>query len=308
MSIAPALVLLAALVTVPPYELQSNPWVNLHQRLLHQAQFGTPASPERLSAGEKATWDGVVDTYKTLFKDRSAVFNKELADIDTAVRGASTTLPDAIPPKAAEALRTAMPLYEKAQWAEDDAINRFWIAVAEPLLRSAGPELLAAHGKAYGIPMPKRIHVDVAPYAGQFGGYTVGDDQQVYTVVTSIDPGYQGFSALEMLMHEPSHGIVGSNDWAVGSEITKVSKELGVKPRYNLWHALLFYTSGELTRQALARRGVTDYKPVIYRGMFDRQFQGMQQSIETHWGAVLAGAKSREEAIRAILQETSPRP
>lgn len=300
------LLLLAALVTVPPYTFHSNPWVNLHQRLLHQAQFGEPATPERLSAEEKATWDGVVAEYKTLFKDRSAVFNKELADIDTALRTASKTLPESIPPKAAEALRTAMPLYEKAQWAEDDAFNRFWIAVAEPLVRSAGPELLAAHGKAYGMPMPKRIHVDVSPYAGRFGGYTVGDGEQVYTVVTSIDPGYQGFAALEMLMHEPSHGVVGDRDWAIGSEITKVSKELGVKPRHNLWHALLFYTSGELTRQALARRGVTNYKRVMDHDMWDHQFKGMQQSIETHWGAVLAGTKSREEAIRAILVETQP--
>ncbi|HEY0156220.1 MAG TPA: hypothetical protein VGF28_02920 [Thermoanaerobaculia bacterium] len=38
--------------------------------------------------------------------------------------------------------------------------------------------------------------------------------------------------------------------------------------------------------------------------MFERQFRGMQKPIETHWGAVLAGTKSREEALRQILLET----
>jgi hypothetical protein len=305
MPFAPTLLVLAALATVPPYEFHSNRWVNLHQRLLHQAQQGTPATPARLNAEEKATWDGVVATYKTLFQKRSPVFNRELMDIDAALAASTAELPAIIPPKAAEALRRAMPLYERAQWPEDDAVNRFWITLAEPLLRAAGPELLAAVGNAYGTPMPKRIHVDVSAYGGEYGAYTVGDAEQVRVVMSSLDETYQGFSALEMLMHEPSHGVVGAVDYAIGGDLTRLAKELNVKPNRNLWHALLFYTTGVLTRDALARRGVTNYEPVIYRGMFKGGYRGLQQAIETHWGAYLGGKKTREEAIRAMLTETS---
>jgi hypothetical protein len=108
-----------------------------------------------------------------------------------------------------------------------------------------------------------------------------------------------------MLMHEPSHAIVDAESGAIGSDLTKAAKELGVKPRYNLWHAILFYTSGELTRRALAKRGVSDYKPVILN-MYERGFQGFKQPLETHWQAYLDGKVSREEAIRQILIETSP--
>ncbi len=307
MPIAPALVLLAALASVPPYEFHSKPWVNLHQRLLHQAQQGTPATPERLTAAEKATWDGVVKTYQTLFQKRSPVFNRELMDIDAALAASTTALPETLPPKAAEALRTAMPLYERAQWPQDDAINRFWISVAEPMLKAAAPELMAALGKAYGTPMPKRIQVDVSAYGGGLGAYTMGDAESVRVVMSSLDETYQGFSALEMLMHEPSHGVVGAADWAIGGDITRLSKELNVKPNRNLWHTLLFYTTGVLTREALARRGVTGYKPVIYRGMLEGA-PGLQKTIETHWGAYLAGKKTREDAIRAMLLETGTEP
>jgi hypothetical protein len=73
----------------------------------------------------------------------------------------------------------------------------------------------------------------------------------------------------------------------------------------NLWHAILFYTSGELTRRALARRGVSEYRPFIL-DMYEGPFRGFRQSLETHWQAYLDGKLSREAALRQILIETAP--
>jgi hypothetical protein len=78
-----------------------------------------------------------------------------------------------------------------------------------------------------------------------------------------------------------------------------------VKPHSNLWHAILFFTSGELTRRSLATRGVSDYKPVI-TNMYDGPFRGFKQPIETHWLAYLDGKVTREAAIKQILIETKP--
>ena len=106
-------------------------------------------------------------------------------------------------------------------------------------------------------------------------------------------------------MHEPSHVIVDSNSGAIGADLTRIAKELGVRPRYNLWHAILFYTAGELTRRALAKRGVDNYQRIIDAGMYERGFQGFKQPLETHWQAYLDGKVSREMAIREILIETT---
>ena len=73
----------------------------------------------------------------------------------------------------------------------------------------------------------------------------------------------------------------------------------------NLWHALLFYTSGELARRSLERRGVRGYRPYIH-GMYERAFRGYKQPLETHWQAYLDGKISREAAIRQVLLETAP--
>jgi hypothetical protein len=295
-----------AAADVGRYHLQSNRWVNLHQRLMHEALFGTPP-PDGLGPGESAAWKGAVDGYRAWVGRRSPIEDAELIRVN-ATLAASRKLPGGLPPPAQQALVAAAPIYERAQWPKDDAANRLWIAVAVPMLQSAAGELIAAHEEAYGVPFPKVILVDVTGLAWEFGGYTTGDGEAVHSTISSTDPAYQGFLALEMLMHEPSHGIVDMNSGAIGADLGRLSKALGRRPPYNLWHAILFYTSGELTRRALFERGVTDYKPFIDLGMFDRQFKGMQEPLETSWRAYLDHQMDRDEALKRILLATSRPP
>ena len=294
-----------AAAQVGRYRLQSNSWVNLHQRLIHEARFET-APPAALSGDDLSRWKKAVETYRAFLGKRNPIFDRELIGMNAALSETSTPEPPGSIPKAAlAALEAAMPLYRAVQWEDDDRANRFWIAVAEPMLVSAGDELADAHAKAYALPFPKRILVDVSPFAWEFGAYTVGEGESAHVVVSSTDPGYQGFAALEMLMHEPSHAIVAPGSGAIGSDLARASAELGIKPYANLWHALLFYTSGELTRRALGRRGVQNYQPVI-ANMYEGPFRGFRKPLETHWQAYLDGRVSREAAIRQILIETAP--
>ncbi len=292
-------------LTVGRYRFQSNPWVNLHQRLVHEARFNS-APPSTLSGENLTKWKGLVEAYRKFIGSRNPIFDKELVLLNSTLSAASgINPPDSIPKVAALALEAAMPLYKTSQWEQDDRANRFWIAVVQPLLSSAAEELAAAHAKVYGVPFPKDILVDVSPLAWQFGAYTVGEGEFAHVVVSSTDPGYQGFAALEMLMHEPSHAIVDATSAAIGSDLMRASRETGVKPYSNLWHAILFYTSGELARRALAKRGVTDYQPSI-KGMYQRGFAPFKQALETYWQAYLDEKISREEAIRKILIDTAP--
>jgi hypothetical protein len=296
-----------AFLEVGRYRLQSNPWVNLHQRLLYDARFGG-AAPASLSGDGLAAWKAVVDAYRDMLGKRSPIEDAQLIALNATLSGAPSgapagELPAGVPEQAAAALRAAMPLYRSAQWAEDDRANRFWIAVAEPLLESAAEELAAAHTRAYGIPFPKHILVDVTSHGWEFGAYTTGEGDSAHAVISSLDPGTQGFAALESLMHEPSHAIVAPRSGAIGADLARAAAELQRQPRYNLWHAILFYTSGELTRRALAARGVR-YTPFML-AMYERGFSGFRRPLETHWQAYLDGKVTRDEAIRRILIETT---
>ena len=293
-------------VTVGRYRLQSNPWVNLHQRLVYEARFPVERPPAGLAGEDLSKWAKAVEAYRAYLGKRNPIFDEELIGLNAALSAAGGDRPPgSIPAAARGALEAAMPLYRAAQWEEDDRANRFWIAVAAALLASAGEELAEAHSKAYATPFPKRILVDVTSHAWQFGAYTVGEGESAHAVIASTAAGSQGLAALETLMHEPSHAIVDPDAGAIGSDLKRLSAETGLKPMANLWHAILFYTSGELTRRALRRRGVSDYRPYIL-GMYERGFGGFRAPLETHWQAYLDGKVSREAALRQILAETAP--
>ena len=292
---------LPAQVEVERFRMQSNLWVNLNERLSYDAAFGAP-DPLGLTAEETAAWTAAVDAYRSWVNKRSPIFDAELIAVSrTLSETRGRKLPDSIPEAPRKVLNEARPLYEKEQWIKDDTANRFWMSVAEPLLRSCAAELAAAHEKAYGMPFTKRSFVDASPYAGEFGGYTVGDAASVHTIISTTETGYAGFAALEMLMHEASHGVVAPSSGAIGADLARLAKETGRTPPRGLWHALLFYTSGELTRRALLARGVAEYRPAIEGRLFDGPFQGMKEPFEAHWRAWLDGALTRDEAIRRIL-------
>src|SRR5262245_33911545 len=165
----------APVTQVGRYRLQSNAWVNLHQRLLYEARF-EQAPPERLAGEDLAAWKTCGGPSRVFVGSRNPIVDEGLVRRNDALAATSgkTTLPDSVPKAAADPLEAAMPLYRAARWEADDRANRFWIAVAEPLLASAGEELAAAHAKAYGVPFPTRILVDVTAFAWEFGAYTVG--------------------------------------------------------------------------------------------------------------------------------------
>src|ERR1044071_2312014 len=136
------IVLLAVLASAQSrWQMQSNVWVNLHQRLMYEARFG-PVKP----LADNEQWKSAIEQYRAFLGKRNPIVDKELVDMNAALSATKgTKLPDSIPRAGAAVLESAMPIYRAKQWAEDDRINRFWISVAEPLLASAGEELVAAH-------------------------------------------------------------------------------------------------------------------------------------------------------------------
>lgn len=266
--------ILAAALLATRFELQSNFWVNLYQRLLHDSRVGAQRSP---------------------------VFDPELVAINDALSATpENEEPHGIPAAVREELVSAAPAYRKTQWPDDDRANRFWIASVEGMLHDAEAELIAEHERVYGVKWPAHVRVDVAAFAGPFGAYTTGDAKLAHTTVSSRDPSYRGFAALEMLMHESSHGVV--DEWLVADRAKATTVE-GAPD--GLWHAILFYTSGELTKRTLATRGVTDYVPYAYaHGNYKR---GVWPSylpwIEKLWQAHIDGKLSRDDAIDAILKQ-----
>ena len=140
------------------------------------------------------------------------------------------------------------------------------------------------------------VLVRAAPFAGPVGAFT-GDVKVTHTTISSLHPNYRGVFALEMMLHESSHGVF--DEELVGDR----AKKLGLEAPPNLWHAILFYTSGELTRRFLGTRGIDDYKPVAHAaGVFKRGDNPRYVPLlETTWQQHIDGKLSLDDAISSMI-------
>lgn len=292
----------AEVVTVRPWELHSSFWMCLHQRLIDDAMRSTPRALTGLAPAEQAAWNEAVGFYRTAGGRGNMTFARPmLITSDALTQVADDATEPLIDAPLNQALLRAAPIYREHWWTADDRANRFFIAYAAAMLRQAGAELVGQHEAVYRTAWPARIRVYITPFAGPFGAYTFnGLSGGVITTMSCRDEGYQGLRALEMLLHESSHATVGPNNGTVAAAIAAAAKSHGVAAPRDLWHAILFATSSELTRRVLAERGITRFVPSSV-DLFARVWPSYREPVEKYWFAYLRGEGTLEEAIDKMV-------
>jgi hypothetical protein len=69
----------------------------------------------------------------------------------------------------------------------------------------------------------------------------------------------------------------------------------------DLWHVVLFYTTGEAVRRILEERGEPAYTPMLYE-IFDRgHWVEYREALETNWRPYVNGKQSLSEAATSLI-------
>ena len=303
---------------LPVFALYSNFWVNLHHVLYQQARLRSerpivrsqnkpPEDASRLrletlSAKEQADWDAALDVYAARMAPHDLLFDEDMVRINNRLSEmGETETADAtgfLPPVIA-ALARAAPVYQKHWWLEDDRANRAWIDAVAPLVEEMGAQIARELAAIYRAPWPKGpIHVDVSAYAGVYGGYTTLDP--LHITVSSRDPRNQSLAGFELLFHEASHGLAEPVRAALNHEFQAQAKAI---PR-DLWHALLFYTTGEVVRQMLAESGHSTYSPYAEQNhLYERDWQNFQRALDRDWRPYLQNRTDFSTAVRRLVND-----
>lgn len=302
------------------FRFHSRFWPNLHHFAYEQALLtadpprtrgsgGEVASPEGLAAEEADAWASTVAFYRDSLIDRDLLFDDDLIALDRILGGLSPdadrgALTDAgVPEPLAAALEDAARAYRQRWWPVHDAANRRWIERVEGLVGHYGAELATDLADAYQAEWPREvIDVDVLSFANWAGAYTSTDPPHIR--VSSSLQEYADWWALEMIFHEASHTMVGGRTGAVSAAIRQAARSAGVeRPRW-LWHAIIFYTTGELVRRSLQKDTAVLFVPYAVRqGLW---FQGEERQAEfealtEHWQPYLDGQTEFEAAITAVV-------
>jgi len=304
---------------LPVFALYSSFWINLHHVLYEQARLRTerpvvhsqseaarqgrgPLALDKLTERELRDWNSAVDEYETrlaphdlLFDHELVLMNDRLAEMGDDESAQVTGFRAGI----IAALAKAAPVYRAHWWQDDDRANRQWINTVAPLVEDLGVTISRRLSAIYRSPWPKgAIHVDVCSYAGVFGGYTTL--APLHITVSSRDPRNQGLAAFELLFHEASHGLADPVRNALDREFQALAKPI---PR-DLWHALLFYTTGEVIRSTLAvtRRDV--YKTYAEQNhLYERDWQAYQKALDRDWHPYLEETTDFGTAIKRLAQD-----
>jgi len=278
------------------FSFHSNAWLNLHHILWSRGE-GAPL-PADMPDAERTAWATGIEFYAP-YSRRDLIFDDELIKIKEALRTAerNTSLDGlAIDSGVRTTLERLMPIYRKHWWPAHDRTNRDWIAASRPLIDRHGAALDQAISRAYDVTMPDNpVWVDVSVRAHPNGAYETGPVTHV--MISSVDPSYRGYAALEMLFHERSHA------WGsvLARAIFAAAREQAVTVPPQLPHAVLFYTAGELTARELKAHGIA-YTHYAQRGIYTNMCgAGCQDKMAEHWTPHLEGRRSIVESLSALV-------
>jgi hypothetical protein len=296
----------------PTFVFQNNFWVNLHQFLYAEAgrRRAGRLTMETDGDEERTAWQSALDTYADLLK-RSQIFDSGLVATNDAlarISGGDMAADGSIEPAIGSALNRAAAVYRARAWPRHRQANDVWIAAMKPQVDRHAAALTHALGNAYHVTWPaKPILIDVSAEAGTYGGYTTNEGPTGFAAHSTIapsGPGSEGAMGIETIFHEASHSVDGEIMRLIGAE----SARQQVSTPRNLWHAEIFYTTGELVRRELGMASDPQYLPYAYRfDVYSKGMQGERAALESDWQPYLDGKVAFAQALHDLVRDASRR-
>ncbi len=306
------------------FDFHSGLWINLHHFLYWQALSAAPRKGSRplvlasadqqelrqLSPEEHAVWDAAVAYYAASLVQRDLLFDEGMETIKNQLEDAEAS-PDlataAIPPDLKALLLKAAPIYKKHWWTRHDEQNRRWIAQLQPALAQYGSALSASLIRIYESPWPgDPVRVDAVAYANWAGAYTSLEPTR--PAISTTDPANQGTAALEIVFHETSHGMMDKVMNGLHTAEKAVNASHSGEPvrfRRDLWHEVLFYTSGQLVADL-----VPGYVPYADKnGLWARAWPGPDRALlDQDWQPHMHGASPIAAALAKLVADLAAAP
>jgi hypothetical protein len=301
---------------LPLFEAHSGFWLNLHHALYEHAQrqrvaqgaklwrppgFAVRPEQSELSFADQKIWKTAVDFYARTWADRDLLDDEALTAVKSYLsqhEDDAVLQDESLPKGLATILNQAANIYRRAAWQEQDEENRAWLLDQAPRVRQLGPELANELSAAFDEPWPKeRIRIDLVPMGGWAGAYT-STEPAPHIVLSVLDPRDQGLAGFEILFHEPSHALMGQ----LMSALATSAKRAGLKePPPDLWHALLFYSVGEIVKRHFPNS--TPY--AFAQGLWRRAWPSYLGPIQQQWQSRLDGKRTLQEACDALVRQIS---
>src|SRR5262249_32681114 len=125
-----------------------------------------------------------------------------------------------------------------------------------------------------------------------------------HTIVRSASAANQGDMGFEIVFHEASHTV----DDQIVKAIEEERRRQGLAQHdHDLWHAVIFYTTGGLVKRELGKADDASYRPSAYRyGVYERgEWPKFRTALEADWQPYLDGRVTYEIALRNLVRDAA---
>ncbi len=293
------------------YSFQSNAPLNAHLYLynramgckfkkVHQdslAHYSFKDKLKFLKPVDLKTLNALVMFYKDSLTGKDVVFDSLMRDFSDQLT-LGTTPKNKWQVKAFEMVKIFQPYFAKLYWKDIEADNKAWItANKEQLLRqeiNVVPEL----ERIYQTKLPaSKIIIDLTCYATWAGAYSYKDGF-CHVIFASAHGANKGDLAAEVVFHETSHFLIDK----VNEKLSELSKGKDIKPGINLWHNMIFYTTGYVVEKQYAKEGKMFF-PYYVQMKFEDKFPDFKIAVEAckqYWDPCINGQLGFESALKSI--------
>jgi hypothetical protein len=254
-----------------------------------------------MSKQDEADWNAAVSFYAAHFGSRQQHGDDQLVQINDDLaeqpdNGAHLN-PVGLPPETVAVLQSAAVIYRNYWWPAHNQSNANWIESQRERVQDLGPKLASAMTKDLHQQWPAApIRVDVCHYVVALGyAFTT---LPPHITFSSSDPSNQELIGFELLFHEASHTFADTIMNALSAEGRTQHRDVG-----DLWHALLFYTSGVELRRLLPASEQATFMPYGYRYRVyaGGNWPNYLRVLETDWQAYLDGKIDFTDAIHSMV-------
>jgi hypothetical protein len=290
------------------YRFYSSELLNVHLLLY---KHGTQIKSEKVADDSlsaylsKARLGGNAKMIDALKYYRDSVTKKDML-FDSTMRKFSVMLATGKPKDAigwqVEAMKhiTAIfSFYKKQVWPSIDSANKAWIQQVKSDLSKHEELVITRLQKIYDDTMPaEKIRVDLGVYATWAGAYSYSQGID-HIIISTFEVANQGPLGVEIVFHEGSHFLM-DRIYNTAQEYFN-SKNLP-NDRRQPWHTVLFYTTGNVVKEAYASQGI-HFLPYYKHAKFEerRSFRVATDALALYWDPYMRGEGTQQEALKKVM-------
>jgi len=301
----------AVLLETKYYSFQSNAQLNAHLYLynramgckykkVHQdslAYYSFKDKLKLLKAADLATLNSVVMFYRDSLTSKDVLFDSLMRDLtDQLTLGAVPKTGWQV--KTLSMIKIFQPYFTKLYWKDIETDNKAWVTANKEQIVKQEINVVPELERIYQTKLPaSKIIIDLSCYATWAGAYSYKDGF-CHVIFASAHGANKGDLATEVVFHETSHFLVDK----VNEKLAELSKGKDIKAGINLWHNMIFYTTGYVVEKEYAKEGKMFF-PYYVQMKFEEKFPDFKIAVEAckeYWNQYITGQLGFEEALKNI--------